>query len=215
MDTHKNLKKIIILGITLLIIAGIVIVLLRGFNVSLEFGKHEDVEIKIGSNVNLDDIEQIASETFGNKKFVVKGLEVFGDSAQISVESITDDEKENLIQKINEKYGTEKTVDDLNVRTSPKKRMRDTIRPFVMPMIISYIVIFVYIWIRFKKLNSAKFALNIVLKQVLIEVLLVSIIAIARIPIDDFIISVLVLVAICEMIYEINKGEKELIKGEE
>ena len=39
----KNSKKIIILGIILLIIAGVIVVSLKGFNVSLMIGRHESI----------------------------------------------------------------------------------------------------------------------------------------------------------------------------
>jgi len=93
MDTNKNSKKIIILGVILLIIAGLIVVALKGFNVSLMFGKHEVVEIKMDKEIDLGLVKEACEETFEKKEFIVKELEVFGDSVQINVESITDEEK--------------------------------------------------------------------------------------------------------------------------
>ena len=107
MESNKNNnKKIVLLGIILLILAGIIIIALKGVNVSLMFGKHESIEIKLEKEVAVSDMNQICKEVFEDKKFVVKGLEVFSDSIQINVESITDEEKNSLIGKINEKYKT-------------------------------------------------------------------------------------------------------------
>ena len=86
MDTRKNSGKIVILGIILLIVAGIIVVALKGFNVSLMFGKHETVNIKLDVDADVNKVREICKETFGKKDFVVKGLEVFGDSVQINVD---------------------------------------------------------------------------------------------------------------------------------
>ena len=122
METNKNSKKIIIFGVILLIIAGIIVVALKGFNVSLMFGKHEVIELKIGKKVDLNVIKEICTEVFPKKEFVAKELEVFGDSMQINVKTITDEEKANLINQINEKFETSKTVEDLNINSVSNKR---------------------------------------------------------------------------------------------
>ena len=100
MDINKNSKKIVILGLILLIVAGLIVVALKGFNVSLMFGKHEAVELKVGKEVSQSEIEEICEEVFQEKNYVAKELEVFGDSLQINVKSITDEEKANLISKV-------------------------------------------------------------------------------------------------------------------
>ena len=52
-------KKIILLGLILLIIAGIIVVAFKGFNVSLIYQQHENVSFLIGKDVDLKDIKQI------------------------------------------------------------------------------------------------------------------------------------------------------------
>lgn len=99
MEANKNSKKIVILGLVLLIIAGLIVVSLKGFNVSLMFGKYETAELKMGKEVDMAKLKEICEEVFQDKKYVAKELEVFGDSFQISVKSITDDEKANLIAR--------------------------------------------------------------------------------------------------------------------
>ena len=99
-------KKIILLGLILLIVAGIIVVALKVFNVSLILQQHESVNIFICKEVNLKDIKSICNEVFGNKRVVLRNVELFDDSVNINVESITNEEKEVLVSKINEKYGT-------------------------------------------------------------------------------------------------------------
>lgn len=213
MDTNKNSKKIIILGIILLVIAGIIVVALKGFNVSLMFGKHEAIEIKVGTDVDLNVVNGICDEVFGNKKYVVKELEVFGDSAQINVSSITDEEKTNLVSKINEKFGVEKTVEDLNINSVSNKRIRDVVKPYVVPMLVSFAIIFIYMLIRFRKINPLKIIAKFIEKVVLIEAILLSIIAITRIPVNDVLINILMIIAVIELVVCISKSEDKLEKS--
>lgn len=210
METNKNSKKIVILGLILLIIAGIIVVALKGFNVSLTFGKHEAIEITLGVDVDLNKIEDVAKETFIDKEFVVKELEVFGDSAQINVESITDDEKTTLVNKLNEKFGTEKTVDDLKINSISNKRIRDVVNAYVLPICISFVIVFVYALIRFRKINAIKLIALYIGKLILLETVLLSIIAIARIPVNNLLINILIIIAILYLVYFNYACEKRL-----
>ena len=130
-------KKILLLGIILLIVAGVVVVLLKGFNVSLFYRQHEELNIVIGKEVNIKDINGICKEVFGNKSFIVRSVELFDDSISIRAESITNEEKSELVNKINEKYSTELVAEDLTVNENPNIRIRDLIRPYVKPVIAS------------------------------------------------------------------------------
>ena len=144
-------KKIILLGLILLIIAGIIVVAFKGFNVSLIYQQHENVSFLIGKDVDLKDIKQICKEVFNGKEVVLKEMELFNDSVNISVESITNEEKEQLINKINEKYGTEFTLEGITTRTISNIRIRDLIKPYFKPVILSAVLIIVYLIIRFRK----------------------------------------------------------------
>lgn len=214
MDTNKNSKKIVLLGIILLIIAGVIVVALRGFNVSLLFGNHESIELKIGSQMDINKCQEICNEIFAEKEFVLKELEVFGNSIQINVTSITDDEKTNLVNKINESFGTEKTVEDLRITSVSNKRIRDAVKPYIVPGIVAFCIIFVYMYFRFKKINSAKIIIDCICKIVLTELILLSVIAIGRIPVDDSYINLLILIATGELVFWVNKAENDLAKTE-
>ena len=212
MDANKNSKKIIILGMILLIIAGIIVVALKGFNVTLMFGKHEAIELKLGKEINMNTVREICDEVFIDKKYVAKELEVFGDSFQVNVESITDDEKSNLISKVNEKFDTEKTVDDLNINSVSNKRIRDVVNPYILPMVITFAIVFVYELIRFRKINAVKLVIGQICKIILTEASLLSCIAIVRAPVDDLIINLLIVIPIIAVIMFLYDAEKKLGK---
>ena len=147
-------KKILLLGLILIIIAGIVVVALKGVNVSLLYEQHESVNLVVGKEIDINDIKDICKEVFNNKEVLVRKLELFDDAVNINVESMTDEEKQNLVAKVNEKYGTEFTVESINVNVNPKVRIRDIVRPYLIPLVIVTIAIVAYMVIRFRKIKK-------------------------------------------------------------
>ena len=85
-------KKIILLGIILLIIAGIVVVALKGVKVSLILQQHEEINIYIGKPTDIKDMKNICREVFKDKRFVVRNLDIFTDAYSINVESVINEE---------------------------------------------------------------------------------------------------------------------------
>ncbi len=203
------MKKISILGICLLILAGIVVVLFRGFNVNFLLEQHEVIEFNIGKDFELSDVKNICKEVFGKKKVVLRKIELFNDSVSINVSSITNEEKENLVNKLNEKYGTEKDISDVEVKTVAKVRIRDWVKPYVKPTIVSSIIILGYIAIRFRNDNLIKVIAKIVGTIILTTLTILSVFAICRIPMAPICIMVLIMVALAELILYINKLEQE------
>ncbi len=202
-------KKIVLLGLILLIIAGIVVVALKGFNVDLMLEQHEAINIVIGKEINIKDVKEICKEVFKNKQTIIRTVDLFNDSFNIGVESITDEEKNELINKLNEKYGTELKIEELNVYTVSNVRIRDLIRPYITPVFISIIVIVSYLIIRFRKMSVIKLLGKLIGTIVLTEALIASIIAITRIPVTSIIVNLMTVIAVVELIIYINKTEKE------
>ncbi len=202
-------EKIVLLGLILLIIAGMVVVALKGFNVDLMLEQHEEMNIVIGKEVNIKNIKDICKEVFQNKQTLVRTVDLFNDSVNISVESITDEEKSELINKINEKYETELSVDNLTSYTVSNVRIRDLVRPYVSPVLISVIVIVAYLIIRFRKMSVLKLLGKLFGIILLTELVIASIIAISRIPVSATIVNLMTVVAVIELIFYIRKTEKE------
>ena len=204
----NGIKKIILLGIILLIIAGITVVALKGINVYILLSQHESINLNVGKEVKLDEIKNICKEVFGNKEIVVRELELFDDSVNIISKSITDEEKTNLIQKVNEKYQTTLSADDITVQKVSNIRVRDLIRPYIEPVIISLVIIIAYIIIRFRKQNPLKLLGKVLGVIILTEAVIASVIAVSRFPFLPIVISLMSVIAILEMIIIINKEAK-------
>lgn len=206
-------KKIVLLGVILLIIAGIVVVALKGINVSLVFQQHESISLLIGKQININEIQEICNEVFKNKKVVLKKVELFDDSVSIIAQSITDEEKSNLIQKVNEKYSTEFKVEDITIEKISNVRVRDMVRPYILPIIISTVLIIIYMIIIFKNQKFVKIIGKIFEIILLTELALASIIAISRIPLLPIMVNLMFVIAIIELIFLINK-ETMIINSE-
>lgn len=204
----SGMKKIVLLGLILIIVAGVVVVALKGFNVSLVYEQHEAIKLVIGKNIDIADIEDICKEVFNDKKVILRKIELFDDAVNIDVESITDEEKENLVNKVNEKYGTEFTTETLNITTNPNIRLRDIVRPYIVPLFISTIIIVAYMVIKFRKIKAVVLLGKITGIIVLTELFIASCISIVRVPLTPAIINVMILFAIFELVLYIDYTEK-------
>jgi preprotein translocase subunit SecF len=203
-------KKVLYLGLALLIIAGIIVVLLKGFKVDLMLEQHEEITYSLKTEYDLKDIRNICNEVFENKKVVVKEIELFGDAVQINVDSVTDEEKTNLVDKMNEKYETENTVDDLKIESVPNVRIRDWVTPYIKPVAISMIIIIAYVAIRFRKLSTVKLLGELIGKIIVLVLAILSIVAIVRLPLMPYDITILTLIVAAECAHYLTKCEKRL-----
>ena len=205
-------KQLKIILIALVIIAGIAMIAVKGFNFDLKYQDTQRVELYLKTEFNISDIRQITNEVFGNQKVMIQKVEVFEDSVSITTTSISDEQKSNLITKINEKYGTELTAEDTTVEDIGHTRGRDIIKPYIIPFVIAVIIVLVYLGIRYYKLNIAKVIAKSIGIMALAQILLFSVIAITRIPIGRLTIPMVILVYLLTLFGITNMFEKDLAK---
>ena len=205
-------KQLKIILITLVIIAGIVMIAVKGFNFDLKYQDTQRVELYLKTEFNISDIKQITNEVFGNQKVMIQKVEVFEDSVSITTTSISDEQKNNLITKVNEKYGTELTAEDTTVEDIGHTRGRDIIKPYITPFAIAVIIVLIYLGIRYYKLSIVKVIAKSIGIMVLAQVLLFSVIAITRIPIGRLTIPMVILLYLLTLFGITTKFEKDLSK---
>ena len=198
----KTYKKMLVLGIALLIVAGIVVVLFKGFNVDLMLKAHNELIYNIKGEYNLKDINMVCNEVFKDKDYRVLEYELFGDAVQICKETITDDEKAELIGKLNDVYykddiDSAPSVDSVKVNEIPNVRLKDWIKPYLLPICITYTIIALYTLFRFNKIGSWKTLFELVVSVVSVIAILLSFIAIIRLPLKPYYITVILA---CSMI---------------
>lgn len=207
----KN-KNFVISLIVLVVLAGIVMIAVKGFNFDLKYKDTQRVELYLQTQFEISDIKQITNEIFGNQRVMIQKVEVFEDSVSITTTSISDDQKSNLVTKINEKYGTELTAEDIEVQNITHTRGRDIIKPYIVPFAIAVIAILIYMAIKYYKLNMLKVISQSAAILLLAQIVLFCIIAIARIPIGRLTIPMVILVFLLTVFGLTCNLEKKLAK---
>lgn len=212
-------KKILYIVMALIIIAGISVVAVKGFNVELKYRHHQKIELNIGEEVKTEEIQKIADEVFGKNKSNVQIIEVYKDAVQITAKEISEEQKNSVVQKVNELYpqeaaeGKEATAlikaENVKIITNTNIRLRDVISPYIIPMIIITIVVLVYLAIRYRKLGIVKSIVEPAVILVLTQVILLSVLAIVRFPMGRLTMPLILLVYVVSIIFATEKAVYE------
>ena len=209
-------QKIIFAIIALIIIIGAVITLTIGLNFDLRYQEAKRIELYLEKDYEISDIKQITDETIPDQNVIIQKVEVFEDSVRIIAKEITEEQKQNLVNKINEKYETELDAESTEIVTIPHTRGRDIVKPYIIPFAIATIIILVYMGVRYRKLGTIKTILKTVIVSIIAQAVLLSLIAIIRIPIGRLTIPMVIAVYLLTLIGITTKFEKELgVKKEE
>ena len=205
----KN-TKIIITIIAIIILIGIAITCTIGLNFDLRYRDSKRMELYLEQDFNISDIKQMTDEVMPGKKVIIQKVEVYEDTVSITAENITDEEKQSLIDKANEKYGTTLASESTEIETIPNTRGRDIVKPYVVPFGIATLIILVYMAIRYRKLGVVKTLLKTIVIAIVAEMVLLSIMAITRIPIGIITIPLVITVYLLTLIGLTTYFEKEL-----
>ena len=203
-------QKIVFAIIALIIIIGAVITLTIGLNFDLRYQEAKRIELYLEKDYEISDIKQITDETIPNQNVIIQKVEVFEDSVRIIAKEITEEQKQNLVNKINEKYETELDAESTEIVTIPHTRGRDIVKPYIIPFAIATIIILVYMGVRYRKLGTIKTILKTVIVSIIAQAVLLSLIAIIRIPIGRLTIPMVIAVYLLTLIGMTTKFEKEL-----
>ena len=127
----------------------------------------------------------------------------------IRAQSISEEQRNNIVNKIKENYQFEQTAEKTNIKTEPETRIRDMYKKYVIPFIISGGLIVVYMGIRYHKKDTLKVIITTIAIPVVGELVLLSVIAITRIPVGRISPVLVILTYIASIMYVIDKIEKE------
>ena len=185
----KNKNIIIYVIICLIIIAGVAVWEAKGFRTEMQFTPRKEIELTNYTGIDVSDIEAIASETLGNTRFMVQRVETFGNAVVIVAKDITEEQRNNIVTKFNEKYGTELKSENIEIVSIPFTRIKDVIKRFIVPGIVSLVLFLTYFVIRYKKIGWKKVTIKTLLTPVVAELLLFSIISIIRVPFSRLAVS--------------------------
>ncbi len=258
----KN-RKILYVLMIIAIILGMLIVWKKGFNYSTLYSSHKRLEVAIIQDHNLNDVKQMAKESF-DSDVIVRNSTLFSTSVVVDAKNMTDDQITNFFVKLNDKYGTSfdikelkkvNILEEMNVESiydlsdeevntlisqikdkygyeytseellaqSSSLRLSDTtkvkmfniIKSFVFPMMISLIIVLVYFAVRYRKLYKNAWILKplkLAFEMFLNQAFIVAVIAIARIPVANYVPALLAFIWMIQLLSETFKSEEELRK---
>lgn len=215
---NKNIKKLngstkfLIALIIIILVAGIIVTCTKGFKFDLNYGEGKKIELNIGKQFDRKDIRAITNDVLGKKNVQIQEIEVYKDAASITAKDITEDQKNEIVSKVNEKYGTELKAEDITIEENSHIRGRKIIKPYVKPFVIVSIIILAYFMIRYYKLNSFKVLVQAFCIMILGQALLFAIMAITRVPLGTVTAPAMILVYIISTYICVAKFDQDLEK---
>ena len=209
----RKKTKIIITIIAIIILIGIAITCTIGLNFDLRYRDSKRMELYLEQDFNISDIKQMTDEVMPGKKVIIQKVEVYEDTVSITAEDITDEEKQSLIDKVNEKYGTTLAAESTEIETIPNTRGRDIVKPYVVPFGIATLIILVYMAIRYRKLGVMRTLVKTVVVSVVAQATLLSVMAITRIPIGIVTIPLVITVYLLTLIGLTTYFEQQLARN--
>lgn len=204
--------KIIIALIAIILIAGTIMLCTKGLVFGLNYEDSKKVEINLGKQFEEKDIKEITNDVFGKQPVLIQAIEVYKDAVSITTTEISDEQKANLITKLNEKYGTDISTDDITIEANAHIRGRDIVKPYIVSFAIATVIVLVYLSIRYYKLNSLKVLAKSIGIMLWAQLILLAIIAIARIPIGVLTMPVVLLIYVLSTYICTTKFDKDLDK---
>ncbi|MCI8310596.1 MAG: hypothetical protein HFJ45_10760 [Clostridia bacterium] len=211
----KNKKNIIYILSVVIIVAGVICTAIWGFNYGTSYSEAERITIYLGKEYKMEDIKQIVNEVFEKEDKMYQEIEGFSDTVAVTVKNVTSGQLDVLNSKIKEKY----ELDDETVLTSsviPHQRLRDIVKPYIMPLIITTIIVWLGMAVALKLGANEGIIAKLIMafvNLVLAEAVYVSAFAITRLPINEFfimgILSVYIIVTICSFKFKVNLVKEE------
>lgn len=177
----KSTKKIGLIIVAIIIIVGAIVCKVKGFNIELAYSNRQEMNISNSTELDTKKIEEISKSILTDRKVKVQKLERFGNAVQIIAETISDEEKQNLINKINEECGTNISNDNTKIVTVPNTRIKNILKPYILPSIITFAAVLLYFVVMYHKLGLRTVLLKGIFTPLIAELVYYSLIAITRI----------------------------------
>jgi preprotein translocase subunit SecF len=213
-DILKNKKAIYLIAVIVIVI-GIIVTAVQKTNFSLMYEEHTRIDVFLNEAYNLDEIKEIVSEVFPNEEVTYQEIETFKDSLAISIANVSDEQFTTFKEKIQEKYELEDVDTSVTKTIVPHYRIRDFVKPYIIPMIIVTLITLAYVGIRYLNLGVIRIVLTLALRLVVSEAVFASIIEIFRIPVGIYAIPVALVLYIVVTIITVTGYENELTTKKE
>ena len=207
---NKLYKKLILVAICLvIIIAGTVVKLIKGMNYQLKWKKTKSIVLYL-DNAQKNDLDLIVKEAFPGKDFIIQNLEE-DDEFLVTIDyiNISYNEMNSFVDKLNEKYNMDLTVEDLEIRVNNNVLLLDVVKPYLIPILITVIVVSVYFILRYKKIGAIKIIENLIYGIVMPQWVYFAILALSRLPVGYYTLPISILIYLISIITLIYIFEKQ------
>lgn len=209
------MKKIIRILLICLIIDGTIVISTIGFNVGIKYFANTQISINMKQEFNVQDVKKIAKEVFKNQPVLVQQVEIYKDMAQITVKEASEEQINELNQKINEKYGLENKIEDLYVTNNSNVKLKTIANQYKIPIAIVSIIVILYAMVLYRKLGIWKVLYTTALNMIVPQTILFSVYAVTRLPINRATAVISIMVYISSIILSfvhLSKKKNELIE---
>lgn len=199
MEKIKEKSKLLIGIVAIVIIAGIVVVMTMGFNFELKYQESQSIEIYSNKEFKLEEIKKIVKEVI-QSDVMVQEVELYGDTVLITSKEITEEQKEQIINEVNQTYETELKAEDITIENNPHIKGFDIIKLYIIPFILATAIILVYVGIRYRKIGTYKVIALTTIILVGMLAILGSLIAITRIPVGKYTMPIVIAVYLLTLV---------------
>ncbi len=204
----KNIKIIAIAIMSLVILAGIVVVGIFGFNKELRYGQGQVINVYVEQMVDVTNIKKIVNECLAGKTNMVQTVEIYQDYVTIKAKEITEEQKNNIVNKLKENYEFSQTAEDTTIENVAATKYIDIYKKYIVPFAVSGVIVLAYIVIRYHKKGILKVLGRTIIIPVFGELFLLSIIAITRIPVGRYTPVLVIAMYIASIMMVIRENEK-------
>ena len=203
-------NKIFCIAIAVIVIASLIVTATVGLRVTSRYAEGFLIRFTAEKTITSEGVSEVAKEVFGDDFFAVKELEFFDNSAQIKVRNISDEQLQNYVTKINEKFGEKLTSDYYTVEHVSNVKLRTLVEPYIVPLGISTLLIAAFFAIRYK---GAKQMLLFLVTIFVVEAIEYAIYALCRLPIGTYTVPIgmitYVLTTVLYTAYQERKDNEE------
>ena len=199
----KNIKIIAIAIMSLVILAGIVVVGIFGFNKELRYGQGQVINVYVEQMVDVTNIKKLVNECLAGKT-----VEIYQDYVTIKAKEITEEQKNNIVNKLKENYEFSQTAEDTTIENVAATKYIDIYKKYIVPFAVSGVIVLAYIVIRYHKKGILKVLGRTIIIPVFGELFLLSVIAITRIPVGRYTPVLVIAMYITSIMMVIRENEK-------
>ena len=204
----KNIKIIARAIMSLVILAGIVVVGIFGFNKELRYGQGQVINVYVEQMVDVTNIKKLVNECLAGKTNMVQTVEIYQDYVTIKAKEITEEQKNNIVNKLKENYEFSQTAEDTTIENVAATKYIDIYKKYIVPFAVSGVIVLAYIVIRYHKKGILKVLGRTIIIPVFGELFLLSIIAITRIPVGRYTPVLVIAMYIASIMMVIRENEK-------